>query len=505
MSTGCAEAVLGRLAALAALSAAAAAGSAAPVPPPTPREFRGVWVATVTNIDWPTSATTNATTLQTSLRAILDRAVSMRTNAIVFQVRPACDAFYQSSLEPWSRYLTGTEGVAPSGGFDPLAFAIAEAHARGLELHAWFNPFRAERGTYAHAASHVSNTHPEWVVSYAGDLWLDPGIQAAQDWTYGVILDVVNRYDIDAVHMDDYFYPYPDGTPFPDSATFAAYQQSGGTLSLSNWRRDNINRIIQRLNTGIHQAKPRVRFGLSPFGIWRPGNPPGVTGLDAYASLYADSRLWLNQGWVDYMAPQLYWVIDSAGQPFEPLLDWWVSQNLASRHVWPGLFTGRVGTGGTPLWPVSEIVNQIAITRETPGATGHIHFSERAFRNNWGGIVTALGQQTYTADALVPATTWLDALPPAAPNLTVTFPAPASPVTMTWSPGDAETPWLWAVHILNGGTWTHDVVPGSQTSLVIPGSANPPEAVAVSAVDRVSNESGRTVRDLETPLGLLTR
>lgn len=449
---------------------------------PTPREFRGVWVATVGNIDWPSSRSAPAAQQQRELRDILDGAARLRLNAVVFQVRPACDAFYRSELEPWSYYLSGQEGRDP--GWDPLEFAVAEAHARGLELHAWFNPFRAKRGGYEHAASHIAVRQPGLVHPYGNNQqWLDPGAPGAQDHSFNVIMDAVRRYDIDAVHFDDYFYPYPEeGLPFPDDATYQAHRDGGGTLSRSDWRRDNINRFLQRLGAAIRAEKPWVRFGLSPFGIWRPGHPEGVRGLDAHESLYADSRLWLREGWVDYMAPQLYWPISSSGQPFGALLDWWMDENPRGRHIWPGLFTSRVGGE----WRAAEIINQVELRQSRGRGPGTIHFSEIALRENRDGLADALREGPYAVDALVPATTWIDSQPPEPPAATCE--RAGDTVTVTWEPRGEETAWLWVVHMRRGDRWYHDVVPGRARSVQLP-SGQTPDLVAVSSVDRLSNMS----------------
>ena len=288
-------------------------------PPPTPREFRAVWVATVANIDWPSKPGLSTWDQQRELIAILDRAQSLRMNAVIFQVRPGADAMYASPYEPWARFLTGRQGRAPEPPWDPLAFAVEQAHQRGMELHAWFNPYRA---AYARdslpARTHISKTNPGLVRSYGTFLWMDPGDPEVRRRSLRAIVDVVKRYDVDGVHIDDYFYPYPetDGgkkIDFPDSATYARYLKAGGKLAKDDWRRDNVNKLVEALYKGVHAAKPQVRVGISPFGIWRPGFPPSVKGFDAYAEIYADSKKWLQNGWADYVVPQLYWPIRRAG------------------------------------------------------------------------------------------------------------------------------------------------------------------------------------------------
>jgi len=266
-------------------------------PPKLMREFRAAWVATVANIDWPSSKGLTTAEQKAELLAILDRAAQLRLNAIIFQVRPACDALYASELEPWSEFLTGTMGKAPQPYYDPLALAVEEAHKRGLELHAWFNPYRAGHSSSKSPvpANHVSREHPQWVRRYGSQLWLDPGEKEVQDYSLRVVMEVVRSYNIDGVHFDDYFYPYPekDGRgqviPFPDSSSWRRYKEAGGRLGREDWRRENVNLFVMRVSQSVHATKPWVKFGISPFGIWRPGSPPQVKGLDAYEALFADS------------------------------------------------------------------------------------------------------------------------------------------------------------------------------------------------------------------------
>ena len=364
-------------------------------------EFRGAWVATVFNLDWPFKPGLPAAEQKAQLRALLDRAAQLKLNAILFQVRPASDAFYISQREPWSEFLTGRQGVSP--GYDPLAFAISEAHARGIELHAWFNPFRAAtsvKGLFS--PNHVTQTHPEWVRRYGGQLWLDPGEPKARQYVLDVILDVVKRYDIDGVHIDDYFYPYPKaGVDFPDGAT---WRSSGapGAQSHADWRRENINSFVAGLYHQVKAEKLALRVGISPFGIWRPHVPETIEAqLDAFSQLFADSRLWLQKGWCDYLAPQLYWPCAPAKQSFPVLLEWWRSQSRAGRPVWPGIATERIGA----RLPAKEIADQIALTRSgVPAGTtpGHIHWSMAALMRNQGGVDQELSQGVYSERAESP-------------------------------------------------------------------------------------------------------
>ncbi|MBP1679355.1 MAG: Por secretion system C-terminal sorting protein, partial [Bacteroidetes bacterium] len=295
------------------------------------REFRGAWIASVVNLDWPSSDARGRTGVQQAeLVALLDQLKSTGITAVLLQVRSECDAVYPSSLEPWSYWLTGEQGVAPSPYYDPLEFAIAAAHARGLELHAWLNPYRAERaiGSYTLSSSHVVKSQPGWILTFpaVGLNLLDPGSPGARAHIAGVVADVVRRYDVDGVHFDDYFYPYPvSSAGFPgitteDAASFAADPR--GFASIAAWRRDNVNLLVRMVDDSIKALKPYVRFGLSPFGIWRNGVPPGIVGMDAYSAIYCDAPAWLRQGTVDYLTPQLYWPI-GGGQDYASLVSWW--------------------------------------------------------------------------------------------------------------------------------------------------------------------------------------
>ncbi|MDQ6888065.1 MAG: family 10 glycosylhydrolase [Gemmatimonadota bacterium] len=453
------------------------------------REFRGLWIATVGNIDWPSRPGLSAEQQRAELLSILARAVAAGLNAIVFHVRPAADAVYRSAFEPWGAMLTGTQGTDP--GYDPLTFAVVEAHRRGLELHAWVNPFRAGNSADTAgrlAVNHVFRERRDLVRVYGTQLWLDPGVPEVHDRSMRAILDIVNRYDVDAVHLDDFFYPYPQtdsvGRPrqFPDSVTYARY---GAGTSLDDWRRANVDRFVERLYREVHAAKPMTRVGISPFGIWRPGNPSQVSGLDAYAAIYADSRKWLQSGWVDYLAPQLYWRIDPPQQSFTALLDWWLAQNTRARHVWPGLATYRVYETTAP-WPVSEIESQVRATQER-GSGGMLFYNTTStLSRNGGEVASALKRELFVDIALPPVSPWLDAQRAAAPLMTVTNPAPGS-----WSVSLAAQPvrW-WLVRFRAADRWTTRLSFGDQSSLTLTTSNGAAvDWVVVNAVDRAGNTS----------------
>lgn len=378
-----------------------------------PREFRGVWIASVSNIDWPSKKGLTAEQQQAELVAMLDRCQVLNMNAVILQIRPMCDAFYQSELEPWSEFLTGKPGQDP--GYDPLAFAIEQAHARGLELHAWFNPYRAWHPSAKGepADDHLVKTRPDLAKKYGIHYWLNPTHDEVKKHSLNVMMDVVKRYDIDGIHMDDYFYPYPERDqdnkpiPFPDDDTWTAYKESGGELSREDWRRDAVNEFVEKLYSAVKKEKPWVKVGISPFGIWRPNHPKGIAGLDQYSVLYADAKLWLNKGWVDYYTPQLYWRIDAPQQSFPKLLGWWVEENHLKRNMWPGLYTSR--------YPGKEIADQIEVMRKQDGSDGVIHFSMQAIMKNKDGVEDSI-RGVYKEPALVPASPWLDKSQPARPR-----------------------------------------------------------------------------------------
>ena len=477
------------------------------MPPAAPREFRAAWVSTVANIDWPSRPNLPADKQQAEAIAILERARALNLNAIVLQVRPAADAMYVSSIEPWSEYLTGVQGQPPRPLYDPLQFWIKEAHARGIELHAWFNPYRARQTVgKPTAANHFSRTHPNAVKTYGRFQWMDPGEEAASNQTLDVVLDVVRRYDIDGVHIDDYFYPYPidatgadngalDGRggkqelDFPDNPSWQRYVGSGGKLDRASWRRQNVNKLIETMYTGIHREKSWVRFGISPFGLGRPDRrPPGINGFSQYDKLYADAELWLENGWLDYLTPQLYWPIAQKPQAYSVLLDYWLAQNRRGRHVWPGLFTSRIGAPTNQYQP-QEIVDQIDVTRTRPASGGHVHFSMAALMENRKGIYDRLRMATYTGQALVPATPWLGSTLPGVPVVHAAHAANATMLTFNAGSNNA----LYAVWARYGDEWRFSVVPAARVDWPLTddarlGAAN---AVVVSAVDRLGNESAR--------------
>ncbi len=384
------------------------------------REFRGAWVATVHNIDWPSKRGLSASSQKEEMERLLDSARSVGINAIVFQVRTECDALYESRIEPWSHWLTGQQGKSP--GYDPLAFAIDACHARGMELHAWFNPFRASASPSSKKiSSHISRTHSQLMLPAGTQVWANPASDYVRNRAIQVITDVVSRYDVDGVHMDDYFYPYPRYSggkmvdQFDDSEDYQAYRRSGGRLELRDWRRYNIDRFVHELYLAVKRTRPSVKMGISPFGIWRPGHPPTVEAtLDAYDHISADSRKWLNLGWIDYFSPQLYWRIDDKPHSFLTLSQWWAGENRQGRHLWPGIASNRIQSSEDRGRRASESIRQVEITREHAAnshGSGHIHWSFSAIRDDRDGLRRQLGR-AYAATPITPASPWLGANTP---------------------------------------------------------------------------------------------
>lgn len=469
--------------------------------PSVPREMRGVWVATVANIDWPSQPGLSVEVQRQEALAIIQRVVELNMNAVVLQVRPQCDAIYPSELEPWSYYLTGEQGKAPEPFYDPLQFWIDECHSRGIELHAWLNPYRANHSAMRGEISPESivKKRPDLVkkLGDAGYYWMNPALKEAQDHSYAVVMDIINRYDVDAIHFDDYFYPYRDynnGNEFPDDDTYKEYLEKGGELSPGDWRRDAVNRFIKRVYDGIKKEKPLVKFGISPFGVYRPGYPSIFqAGFDQYDVLYADARLWLNEGWIDYYAPQLYWNISRMDLSYPVLLNWWRAENKMNRNLWPGLFIRPEVEKNTMAL---EIVNQVMIARGMlPESPGTIMFSMRSIIPADSAVSKSLTAGPFRTGALMPAYPWLDNEAPEPPTLFVNKNDNA--IEVSWEASEKEKPFLFVLSICNNNRWTNTILPGIKTNYSITLENSKVTAVAVSAVDRCGNESKKTVMKLE--------
>jgi len=389
---------------------------------PLKRELRAAWIATVSNIDWPSRPGLPAVEQQQEFTRRLDDLKALGCNAVMVQIRPAADAFYASKMEPWSRFLTGRQGEAPFPYYDPLVFMIDEAHKRNMEFHAWFNPFRAltDSKQNPNPPSHVTRTHPDWIVSYGGKSYIDPGIPEAREYVLQVIGDVVKRYNIDGVHLDDYFYPYRvPGAPFNDNKSFAKYGQG---MNRDDWRRNNVNLFISQLNTNIKNAKSWVKFGVSPFGVWRNARQDAegsntTAGQTCYDDLYSDVVLWMQRGWVDYLMPQLYWEHNHKAAAFNTLLPWW-SQRCYRRHVYFGLGVYRMTEHPGGVWRSSnELLWQLRDIRKQCGEAnpGYCFYSASCFDKIGQSLKDSLRMVYARYPAIPPAMPWIDSIAPAAP------------------------------------------------------------------------------------------
>ncbi len=379
------------------------------VPAPMPkREFRAAWVATVLNIDYPRAGTPNAVALREQYKNLIDQLQDIGFNAVIFQVRPAADAFYPSEFAPWSRFLTGTQGLAPQPDFDPLAYMIEETHARGMEFHAWLNPFRATTNldTTQLNPRHVYYTHPEWIVPYGTRYYLNPALPEVRQHLVEVVEEIVANYPVDGIHFDDYFYPYPiAGTPFPDSAAYALY----GSLfpDTAAWRRDNINQVIEQISGLLRKSYPTVEFGISPFGVWRnreqdPRGSASRSGVATYDDLYADILSWMQAGWLDYVIPQLYWHIGFEPADHALLLQWWSRNTPEDVRLYIGHGAYKVANNPEIAWSnPGEIPTQIDLNRRNFFSKGSAFFSAKSVLTNPLGLKDSL-RQLYKHPALLP-------------------------------------------------------------------------------------------------------
>lgn len=435
---------------------------------PVPREFRAAWIATVANINWPSEPGLPVDSQKVEAIRLLNLLDSLNMNAAIFQVRPQADAFYPSELEPWSYFLTGEQGKAPEPYYDPLQFWIDEAHKRGIELHAWLNPYRAHHPTGGPVTeTSITQSQPEWSTKLANNTWwFIPTMKEAQDQTFQVIMDLVKRYDLDGIHFDDYFYPYPsynEGADFPDDASWASYLSSGGKLSKSDWRRKAVNDLMQRVYNGIKEEKKEIKFGLSPFGIWRPGYPESIQGFDQYEGLYADAKLWLNEGWIDYFTPQLYWPINQIPQSYPVLLGWWAQENTKGRHLWPGVSIGRFEGEKR----VDEVLNKVMINRamltESPGM---VHWSIQPLVED-SALVQALLTGPYAEPAIVTSSPWLSKEKPGvAVNLQVE--QRDSTLHLKWGrAAEKNEVFKWVIYSQYENSTYHQVIPATEQQAIV--------------------------------------
>lgn len=458
--------------------------------PEPPREFRAAWVATVANINWPSRNNLSTAEQKSEAIALLDLLKENNFNAVIFQARPSADALYESKIEPWSYFLTGETGKAPNPYYDPLEFWIAEAHKRGLELHVWLNPFRAYHttGGKINSVSMVNKMSDDVVKLRNGTYWMDPSSDNVQNHVSDVVKDLVKRYDLDGVHFDDYFYPYKeynDGRDFPDTKTWNNYLKTGGTLSRADWRRANVNTFVKRIYDEIKVQKNDVKFGISPFGIWKPGFPEDVQGSSQFDELFADAKLWLNQGLIDYFSPQLYWPMTSAKQNFNSLLNWWSSENTKKRHLWPGLNTVEIKASDRP----TEIVNEInSIRNSLPTSKGEIHYSIAGLSKSYE-MTSALKNGPYKEKALVPETPWLKTVTLKKPE--ISFTKTPNNFLIKWNSDDLQNVREWLLYTKYGENWSLEILTPDILfkNLQINKLGKNLSAVAIKSVGKLGNES----------------
>ena len=382
-------------------------------------QFRAMWIAGVVNIDWPSATGLTVEQQKSEYVAWLDLAKQLNLNAVISQVRPTADAFWPSPFEPWSQYLTGTQGEDP--GYDPLAFQIAEAHKRNLEYHAWFNPYRVSMQTDPDqlVPSHPGRVHPDWIFPYGPKLYYNPGIPEVRRFVEDAMLDAVLRYDVDGAHFDDYFYPYPvPGEELPDADTFATY--GGDFTDIGDWRRHNINLLVAEMQHRIHRRKPWVKFGVSPFGTWRnvADDPRGsdTDGTQSYDANYADTRRWVKEGWVDYMNPQIYWQTGLAVADYAKLVPWWSEVvDHTDVHLYIGQATYKE-TSGVFTDP-AELSNHLTFNQDHREVDGDVYFSAKDVRTDTAGSTSELVATHYSRPAIIPPIRHLGTTPPRRPEL----------------------------------------------------------------------------------------
>ncbi len=460
------------------------------------REFRGVWISTVANINWPSKNNLSVAQQKEEAIKMLDLVQNANFNVVILQARPSADALYKSSLEPWSYFLTGETGKVPFPFYDPLEFWISEAHKRGLELHVWMNPFRASHSTGGPVtAQSMVKKMPNQVVRLKnGMYWFDPADIETQNHVSNVVKEILKNYDVDGIHFDDYFYPYKEyngGADFPDYKSWSAYQKSGGQLSRPDWRRDQVNRFVKRIYTEIKTDKNNVKFGISPFGIWKPGFPEGITGSSQYDELFADAKLWLNEGWVDYFAPQLYWKIGGL-QDFEALLKWWQQENKKNRHLFPGLNT--VGLKNVLDKP-KEIINQILIDRKIEEKDkGVIHWSIAGITKS-NAMLEAL-KSVYREKAIVPASPWLKSEIQTKPSIYLL--TDGDRLKINWMTKKQQIVKQWVLFLKYGNEWKQEIlIPETSNRLVdVKWNGNKLNTVALKYIDPQGNESPAEIRKM---------
>jgi len=382
------------------------------------REFRGVWVASVLNIDFPSAKGLSSQVQQRHFKWILEEHQKNGMNAIIMQIRPAADAFYASPYEPWSEFLTGEQGKAPDPYYDPLTFMVEETHQKGMEFHAWLNPYRATMNGNI-SEKHVTRLHPEWFVNYGGKKIFNPALPEVRNYIVEVVVDILKRYDIDGIHFDDYFYPYPIANQdFPDESSYQKYGK--GFADKAAWRRNNVDLLILDIHQAIQKHKKHVRFGISPFGVWRNKSQDEKgsltnSSMNCYDDLHADILSWLKKGWIDYVIPQIYFEMDNQRVAYPNLVNWWTEQRFdAHLYIGQGIYKGDPNDKNT--WKNTELPMQLRFNRKIPKVQGSAYFSSKSITRNYANFQDSLRNDLYRYPALVPASPWKDAIPPLPPQ-----------------------------------------------------------------------------------------
>jgi uncharacterized lipoprotein YddW (UPF0748 family) len=417
------------------------------------RELRAAWIASVVNIDWPSKKGLTAQEQQDEYVKLLDHLQSLGMNAVVMQIRPVADAFYPSSYEPWSEYLSGSQGKAPDPYYNPLTFMIEQARQRGLEFHAWFNPYRASMVEgFVPFRNHPLIKNPDWFVQYGGKWYYDPGNPKAREFVLNSIMETVKHYDLDAVHFDDYFYPYRIAkVEFPDDKSYEQYGKND-FANKDDWRRRNVDYFVEELSKRIKEEKPHVKFGISPFGVWRnqdkdPKGSKTQAGQTNYDDLFADVLKWLEKGWVDYITPQIYWHIGFEKAEYKTLVDWW-TKNSFGRHVYIGQGAYRVGEKG---WEDPfELINQINYNRSIKDLHGSMFFSAKTFIQNQYEINDKI-KNIYSNKALVPDMKWIPSEAPGAPSLIEAKGSPDKGLILRWTDNPPKTASYYVIYRFKKG------------------------------------------------------
>ncbi|MDK2840865.1 MAG: hypothetical protein PWQ17_370 [Anaerophaga sp.] len=407
------------------------------------REMRAIWIATVANIDWPSKPGLSVAMQQDELTGLFDLAKEYNLNTVIFQVRPATDAFFPSDLEPWSQWLTGEQGKAPDPFYDPLQFAIDECRKRGLELHLWLNPYRAvvDTATASISDGHPVNKHPEWFVTYGKARYFNPGLPETRNHVATVVADLLKRYDVDALHFDDYFYPYRiAGEEFPDQEAFEKYPRGFAADEKDDWRRENVDMIIKQLHDTIEAVRPAVAFGISPFGVWRnqsddPRGSATRAGQTNYDDLYANILKWQEEGWIDYITPQIYWHIGKEVADYAVIAEWWSKNALGCRlYVGQGFYRISRDSNDREWRSSRQIIKQIKLNRTYPNIDGSMFFSGKSLSNNPRRLKEKLLRRPFRYEALAPVNPRVEQIMPGVPRNPV-IELDRDSIRMNWESG----------------------------------------------------------------------